>query len=366
MTKYLLTAQPESIRHALAEAGSPKVAAMPAPGVAVTEEYTRPVMPIFLRHVHPAQEEIRLSGELRDIGALSAAMKRLLPLLDREKTFSVQTRILEGYEIAYKPFDINSALSGIAEREGLRLDVRAPQQIVSVSITQDTGYLGVSTPEENLSAWTGGMRRFRKEPEQVSRAEFKLLEAIETFNLSLPESGTALDLGAAPGGWTRVLRGKGLRVIAVDPALLDPRVAADPGVTHRRELAQAFYEKEGEKYLDCDEKTRHDALAQFGLSVNIPKMKSDLARYGIQYDQWFFESSLHESGYVADTVAALTDKGYTYEKDGALWLKTAEILAENLRRAGKSDEAIEKLGLKDDVLRRRHRLSPQQIRRPWL
>ena len=119
-----------------------------------------------------------------------------------------------------------------------------------------------------------------------------------------------------------------------------------------RELARAFYEKEGDKYLDCDEKTRHDALAQFGLSVNIPKMKADLARYGIQYDQWFFESSLHDSGYVADTVAALTEKGYTYEKDGALWLKTADILAAKLRQEGKSDEAIEKLGLKDDVLRR--------------
>ena len=119
-----------------------------------------------------------------------------------------------------------------------------------------------------------------------------------------------------------------------------------------RELAQAFYEKEGDRYLDCDEKTRHDALAQFGLSVNIPKMKSDLARYGIRYDQWFFESSLHESGYVAESVQALTDKGYTYEKDGALWLKTSEILASQLRREGKSDEAIEKLGLKDDVLRR--------------
>ena len=119
-----------------------------------------------------------------------------------------------------------------------------------------------------------------------------------------------------------------------------------------RELAQAFYEKEGDKYLDCDEKARHDALAQFGLSVNIPKMKTDLARYGIRYDQWFFESSLHESGYVADTVAALKEKGYTYEKDGALWLKTSEILAARLRAEGKSDEAIEKLGLKDDVLRR--------------
>ena len=119
-----------------------------------------------------------------------------------------------------------------------------------------------------------------------------------------------------------------------------------------RELAQLFYEQEGEKYLDCDETTRHDALAQFGLSHNIPKMKRDLERYGIRYDQWFFESSLHESGYVADTVAALTAQGYTYEKDGALWLKTAEILTKNLREAGKSDTDIEKLALKDDVLRR--------------
>ena len=119
-----------------------------------------------------------------------------------------------------------------------------------------------------------------------------------------------------------------------------------------RELARLFYQQEGEKYLDCDEKTRHDALAKFGLDHNIPKMKVDLARYGIQYDAWFFESTLHESGYVADSVKALTQRGYTYEKDGALWLATSRILAENLKKAGKSDEDIEKLGLKDDVLRR--------------
>ena len=119
-----------------------------------------------------------------------------------------------------------------------------------------------------------------------------------------------------------------------------------------RELAKAFYEQEGDKYADADVAERHEALAQFGLSHNIPKMKADLARYGIHYDEWFFESSLHESGYVADSVAMLTERGYTYEKDGALWLKTSEIMAENLKKAGKSDADIEKLGLKDDVLRR--------------
>ncbi len=94
------------------------------------------------------------------------------------------------------------------------------------------------------------------------------------------------------------------------------------------------------------------ALAQYGLSVNLPRMKADLERYKIHYDNWFYESSLHESGYVAETVALLTERGWTYEKDGALWLKTADILREHFRKAGKKEADIEKLDLKDDVLRR--------------
>ena len=81
-------------------------------------------------------------------------------------------------------------------------------------------------------------------------------------------------------------------------------------------------------------------------------MKADLERYGIVYDEWFRESTLHESGYVKDTVEELTKLGFTYEKDGALWLATSEIIAGNMRKAGKSEKEIEKLDLKDDVLRR--------------
>ena len=119
-----------------------------------------------------------------------------------------------------------------------------------------------------------------------------------------------------------------------------------------KELAQAFYEQYGEQYKDADTASRHAALAKFGLEQNIPKMKSDLKRYKIEYDQWFFESTLHESGYVADTGDKLTELGWTYEKEGALWLATSRILAENYRKAGKSEKDIEKLDLKDDVLRR--------------
>ncbi len=119
-----------------------------------------------------------------------------------------------------------------------------------------------------------------------------------------------------------------------------------------RALADGFFEKYGDAFLERDETERHAAMAEYGLSVNLPRMKEDLGRYGIRYDTWFYESTLHESGYLADTVRELTARGYTYEKDGALWLKTAEILAENARKAGKKEEEIARLDLKDDVLRR--------------
>ncbi len=117
-------------------------------------------------------------------------------------------------------------------------------------------------------------------------------------------------------------------------------------------LAKGFRAQEGDGWLDKPVAERHAAMAQYGLSVNLPKMKADLARYHIHYDEWFYESSLHNSGYVADTVAALEQLGYTYEKDGAVWLATSRILADKLLAAGKKPEDIEKLGLKDDVLRR--------------
>ena len=120
-----------------------------------------------------------------------------------------------------------------------------------------------------------------------------------------------------------------------------------------RELAQGFLAQEGISFPgDTAEGDWLEQMAQFGLERNIPKMESDLNKYGIQYDKWFLESSLHSSGYVEDTVSLLTDKGWTYEKDGALWLNTTELLKKKYLAEGKTQEQVDKLDLKDDVLRR--------------
>ena len=119
-----------------------------------------------------------------------------------------------------------------------------------------------------------------------------------------------------------------------------------------KELAQGFYEQHGDAFKDADEAQWLEPMSQYGLSVNIPKMKSDLSRYQIEYDEWFFESTLHNSGYVAQTVQMLADNGWTYEKDGALWLNTTELLKKKFLAEGKTQEQVDKLDLKDDVLRR--------------
>ena len=119
-----------------------------------------------------------------------------------------------------------------------------------------------------------------------------------------------------------------------------------------KELAQAFYEEHGAGYENEPEEDALFAMAQFGLEHNIPKMKADLKKYGIEYDQWYMESWLHDRGFVAGTVQLLTNKGWTYEKDGALWLNTTELLKKKYMDEGKSQEQVDRLDLKDDVLRR--------------
>ncbi|MCI9155475.1 MAG: arginine--tRNA ligase [Lawsonibacter sp.] len=120
-----------------------------------------------------------------------------------------------------------------------------------------------------------------------------------------------------------------------------------------KELAQGFLAQVGDAFPgDASEEGWLDQMAQFGLERNIPKMESDLKKYGITYDQWFLESSLHSSGFVADTVAFLSEKGWTYEKDGALWLNTTQLLKQKYLAEGKTQEQVDKLDLKDDVLRR--------------
>ena len=117
-----------------------------------------------------------------------------------------------------------------------------------------------------------------------------------------------------------------------------------------KEHAKNFAAENGDRFVEADSEVRRAALVDFALPKNIDKMHRDMDTYRIRYDEWFKESRLHDSGEVREVIDLLTQNGLTYEKDGALWYKNAEVLTEKFRAAGKSDQEIEKLELKDDVL----------------
>ena len=117
-----------------------------------------------------------------------------------------------------------------------------------------------------------------------------------------------------------------------------------------KDRALEFAEEYGDKFVNADVSERRRALVEFALPKNIAALKSDLEKYRIYYDVWFHESELHKSGLVKEVIGILESKGLTYEKEGALWYKNAEFMAEKYRAQGKSEKEIEKLELKDEVL----------------
>lgn len=103
------------------------------------------------------------------------------------------------------------------------------------------------------------VKKYKRSDGFISRAEFKLMEAIETFQIKIPPKARALDLGAAPGGWSRVLLDKGCRVTAVDPGALDKRIINHPSLSYVCATAQRYF-------------AAQPAEKQFDLMVNDMKM----------------------------------------------------------------------------------------------
>lgn len=88
------------------------------------------------------------------------------------------------------------------------------------------------------------------------------------------------------------------------------------------ELAQKFYDIHKKNYIDKDYQTRKQALINFALPKNINRMKQDMEKYKIIYDNWFYESKLHSDGSIQKIIDILSKNNYTYEKDGCLWYKS--------------------------------------------
>lgn len=220
------------------------VATLKATASEVTSQLSHPE-PMFLRHLFLVgwewNNEGRLDlGEQQNDGWLSELQQYLLgeSRLSGAKV-AIQTRKAPQSLWAGSAAELKDAVqAGLGELKA-EFVVKDADYIISVFAAKNSVYAGVARPEENLSDWNGGAVRFQREEGQISRAKFKLLEAEAVFGIDFAGFREALDIGAAPGGWTSFLLERGLKVTAVDPAKLHPDVMASPRLTHVRKNANA-------------------------------------------------------------------------------------------------------------------------------
>ncbi|WP_371376499.1 arginine--tRNA ligase [Sporomusa aerivorans] len=94
---------------------------------------------------------------------------------------------------------------------------------------------------------------------------------------------------------------------------------------HGRDIidtAQRIVDRHGDKYLAMPETERLAVFKELALTEKLAALKEDLAEFGVYFDIWFSERTLHNTGAVEATCQFLKNNGSIYEKDGALWLKS--------------------------------------------
>ncbi|WP_131927820.1 SAM-dependent methyltransferase [Effusibacillus lacus] len=216
-------------------------------------DLARAADPIFTRHIQPVDDVLEINRTKNDLLIL---IEYLLSRMDRFQTgdrVSVQVRRASGLNFGYTPYGVKEALDPFFTENGLIPVVQQADSVVSIYLAFNRAYIGISKPYENLSDWPGGMIRLQKAENQTSRSRFKLEEACLVFDIRLSEYSSALDLGAAPGGWSSYLLDQGLHVTAVDTGELEPALLNHPNLIFcKTNVSDTMFGPDAFEVLTCD------------------------------------------------------------------------------------------------------------------
>lgn len=222
----------------------------------------------FPRHLCPVQIEVPLPDREAGGDRLAAALS---PLAGGGPV-QVQVRCLPGAE-APPP----AALLSEARRalEAARTGVTGGPAPEIVSLVWAPGRLlgGRAPTAQQRSPWPGGQARLRRDAGEAARSSRKLEEALLVFGIPLTAGMTALDLGAAPGGWAGLLLRRGLTVHAVDAAALAPEVAAHPRLAFHRGTVQRVPLPPGPFDLLCADLSWDPVRAAEGVRRFLPLLR---------------------------------------------------------------------------------------------
>ena len=196
----------------------------------------------YLGRVFPVDAEVKISAARASIEALYEAVS--IGDLGEGDTFRVSCTRRGSHEFRSRNVEVTVGMR-LEEETDAVVDLKSPSKTVVVQIFQDLAYVGVTPSVNLLVKEIKRFRKYAKGERPFTRAEFKIREALKAFDLEVTNDFRVLDVGAAPGGWTKVLAGMARGVVAVDPADLHPSVEEMSNVTHLRCRAEDLPEDIG-------------------------------------------------------------------------------------------------------------------------
>lgn len=208
---------------------------------------------IFARDLFLVQEAVAMAPPDR----LLAVRPQLtgLPALASVSIGAPDTN--DGRELAALTRQLEKPLRAAVTDAGIRTGDRNAWRLQLFLVDGATAYVGLGTVAA-APPWPLGVPRLKLLREAPSRSALKLEEAWHLFiprekwAACLVPGRTAVDLGAAPGGWTWQMIRRGMRVQAVDNGPLAAIVGDDPLVTHLRADGFTFQPKQPVDWLVCD------------------------------------------------------------------------------------------------------------------
>lgn len=207
--------------------------------IALLAETIREKNLVFPRHLFRGVAELPIE-EAQDLGELGEIAIDAWSQLPLPPKVSLQVWQSGEVNLPYRNDQLWRRLAAALNDNDIDVSRGGARHILSACQVEEGIIFGSNGVDNALSDWPGGRVQLAKPKGQISRSEFKLEEIIRTRLADLPESGNALDLGASPGGWTRILLNRGLDVWAVDSGQLDRRLQDMSGLTYVPTLAGPF------------------------------------------------------------------------------------------------------------------------------
>ena len=136
--------------------------------------------------------------------------------------------------------------------------------------------------------------------------------------LPFPENGYRADYVNAIGAQLRTAQGNALHASAADVLAGLP---ADAPAGDKEQYIDALIARM-RALLGA---ARYEAVQELALAAMIADIRDDLRAFGVEFQEWFSERSLTRSGAVEQALARLAQLGHSYEKEGALWLRTSSF-----------------------------------------